>query len=146
MDTAVMVPLTPKEAFLNLQAGAAILDIRPEYETDFRVFDVPRVIYLPLDSLQVGYEELPRDIALIVADSVGFQSKETARYLVELGLASVSYLAGGIIAWERAGLPISKDYDYEMSGGCACKLRPHKEKPEGSSVAPASYRSGREGV
>lgn len=146
MDTAVMVPLTPREAFECLQGGAAILDIRPEYETDFRVFDVPRVIYLPLDCLSEGYEGLPMDIMLIVADSVGFQSKETARYLVEHGFANVSYLAGGIIAWERAGLPISKDLDYEMSGGCACKLRPHKEKPEGSSVAPAKERSGREGV
>ncbi len=146
MDTAVMVPLTPREAFLNLQGEAAILDIRPEYETDFRVFDVPRVIYLPLESLQEGCAGLPGDIMLIVADSVGFQSKEAARYLVEYGLASVSYLAGGIIAWERAGLPVSKDLDYEMSGGCACKLRPHKEKPEGSSVAPSKERSGREGV
>jgi len=146
MDIAVMSPLTPREAFEYLQDGAAILDIRPEYETDFRVFNVPRVIYLPLDYLHEGYEELPRDTLLIVADSVGFQSKEAARYLLEQGFARVSYLAGGIIAWERAELPLSKDLDYEMTGGCACKLRPNKEKPEGSSVAPAKERIGRDGV
>ena len=34
----------------------------------------------------------------------------------------MAYLSGGMVEWERAGLPIAKDVDYEMIGGCACRI------------------------
>jgi rhodanese-related sulfurtransferase len=130
------IPLSPREAFEYMQADAVIIDIRPEYETSFRVFDVPKVYYLPYNSFRDEFQIIPRDTLLIVADSVGNKSAEAARYLIEQGYPQVAYLAGGVVEWDRAGLPLSKDIDYEMIGGCACKLHPQKVRIEGSAVAP----------
>ncbi|SHK12677.1 Rhodanese-related sulfurtransferase [Geosporobacter subterraneus DSM 17957] len=129
-------PLSPRDAFIHLQNDAAILDIRPEYETDFRVFDVPNIFYLPYRSYRDQFHLIPKDIPLIVADSVGNKSMEVARYLVEQNYPQVFFLAGGMVAWDRDGLPLSKDKNYAMVGGCACRLKPKSTQTEGSSVAP----------
>jgi rhodanese-related sulfurtransferase len=132
----VPVSLSPREAFKVLQNGAAILDIRPEYETSFRIFDVPKVFYLPYSLYRDELSSMPKDVPLIIADSVGNQSKEVACYITSRGYAQVAYMAGGIVEWDRAGLPLRKDIDYEMVGGCACRLQPQKPRVKGSSVSP----------
>lgn len=132
----VPVSLSPREAFKVLQNGATILDIRPEYETSFRIFDVPKVLYLPYSIYRDELSSIPKDKPIIVADSVGNQSKEVACYMTSQGYAQVGYMAGGIVEWDRAGLPLRKDIDYEMVGGCACRLQPQKPRVKGSSVSP----------
>lgn len=122
-----IISLSPGEAFVQLKDNAAILDIRPEYETNYRVFDVPKVFFVPYDSYCDNLDMIPKDIFLIVADSVGNRSTEVARYLFEQGYTKIACLAGGVAAWDRAGLPLAKDTDYEMVGGCACRL--HTKKP-----------------
>lgn len=124
--------LSPREAFEYLQSGAAILDIRPEYETSFRIFDVSIVYYLPCTSCREELSLIPKDVPIIIADSVGTKSIEMMHYLKENGYTQVAYLAGGIVEWDRAGLPLNKDVDYEMVGGCACRLQPQKPRTEGS--------------
>lgn len=132
-----LVSLSTREAYELLNNNDAVLvDIRPEYETDFRVFDVPRIYYLPFDTYQEKLDAIPKDIILIVADSVGNRSIEVARYMLEQGYSKVACLAGGVVAWDRAGLPLSRDKDYEMVGGCACRLKPQKPRADGSVVAP----------
>lgn len=131
-----LISLSPREAFAYLQDNAAIVDIRPEYETNYRVFDVPKVFYIPDDSYRDKFQVLPKDILLIIADCSGNRSNEVARYLIEQGYPQIACLAGGVIEWDRDGLPLSKDVDYEMIGGCACRLHPQKARIEGSSVAP----------
>ena len=128
--------LSPREAFEYLQNHSAILDIRPEYEICFRVFDIPRVFYLDYHLYRDNLSLIPRDIPLIIADSVGNQSKEVANYLISQGFLQTAYMAGGIVEWDRAGLPLKKDVDYEMIGGCACRLQPQKPRIEGSAVSP----------
>lgn len=129
--------LSPREAFELLKENSAVLvDIRPEYETDFRVFDVPQIYYLPFDMYQEKLNAIPKEVFLIIADSVGNRSSEVARYMLRQGYSKVACLAGGVVAWDRAGLPLSKDKDYEMVGGCACRLKPQKPRADGSAVAP----------
>lgn len=116
--------LSPKEAFACLQEGAAIVDIRPEYETNYRVFDVPDVYVLPYSSYKEKFQEIPKEKPLIVADSVGLKCSEVAQFLHDQGYPCVAYLAGGVVSWDHSGLPLSKDLGYELKGGCACKIRP----------------------
>jgi rhodanese-related sulfurtransferase len=132
-----VISLSTREAYELLNNNdAVLLDIRPEYETDFRVFDVPQIYYLPFDTYHEKLNAIPKEVFLIIADSVGNRSVEVARYMLGQGYSKVACLAGGIVAWDRAGLPLSKDKDYEMVGGCACRLKPQKAKVEGSIVAP----------
>lgn len=121
-----MDSISSREAYEKLKSNAILLDIRPEYETNLRVFDVNNVVYLPYSTVGEMPCEIPKDSLLIIADSVGNQSPIVARYLREQGFSHVVSLAGGIVDWDRAGLPLKKDVDYEMIGGCACRLHPQK--------------------
>lgn len=120
--------LSPREAFEYLQDNAAILDIRPEYETNFRIFDVPKVFYLNYDSYRENFNSIPRDLPLIIADSVGMQSVEVAKFLISQGYLYIACLAGGVIAWDHMGLPLKKDMGYSMDGSCGCRLQIQKKR------------------
>ena len=122
-----VIHLSPREALVHLQKNAAVLDIRPEYETSYRVLVVPKVFYVPYNSYREKLDMIPKDILLIVADSVGNRSTEVALYLLEQGYTQVACLAGGVVAWDHDGLPLSKDKAYEMVGGCACRLHTQKD-------------------
>lgn len=131
-----LVWLSPREAFEYLQYNAAIVDIRPEYEINYRIFNVPKVFYLPYSSFRDNFNSIPKNLLLIIADSVGIRSAEVAGYLIAHGYHQVACLAGGVVDWNHDGFPLRKDMDYEMIGGCACRLHPKKIRVEGSSVAP----------
>ena len=120
------VALSSKEAFELTQKGAAILDIRPDYEINYRVFDVPKVYFLTLKNLEEHYQNIPQEEVLVVADNVGIHAAGAAKFMVEKGYKHVNYLAGGVLAWVHEGYPVVKDVDFELNGSCACKVRPRK--------------------
>lgn len=125
--------LSPAEAFEEVsRRGALIVDLRPDHETSYRVFDVSEVFYLPQREFAERYGELPRDRPLILSDAVGLRSREAARILRDAGFADVASLTGGIIDWERDGLPIRKDRGFELNGQCSCRLR----SPKGGNPVP----------
>jgi len=122
--------LSPSEAFDAASNGnAVIIDLRADYETSFRVFDVPEVIYLPRKEFLSGFSRLPMDRPLILTDAIGLWSIEAVRLLQSEGYSNVANLSGGIIDWERAGLPVRKDTGFELTGQCSCRLK----SPRGGS-------------
>lgn len=121
------IGLSPRDAYDKLKEGiASIIDVRPEYETCYRSFDVPKVYLLPFTLNFELKVELPTDEYIIVADNVGLDSPDVARKSLESGYPLVGYIIGGVVAWDRAGLPLIKDLGNELTGGCACKLKPRK--------------------
>ena len=62
---------------------------------------------LPLSRLSQRVGELPRDRPLLVHCAGGYRSSIAASLLQQAGFAQVSELAGGIAAWEAAGLPLT---------------------------------------
>jgi len=118
-----MVHLSPQEAYHEAQNGALILDIREEYDTDYKKFEVPEVLYCPYRRFEEFSDLIPTDRALIVAASTGLRSKEIAEKLMERGFADVANLNGGMVDWERDGLPIKVDKEAELHGQCVCRLR-----------------------
>jgi len=115
--------LGPAEALELLRGGAVLVDLREAYETNFRVFDVERVIYLPWMEFKGRCAELPRDEPLILADAAGIYCREAARILAMAGYANLAKLSGGMIDWDAAGLPVRRDSEYELGGQCACKIK-----------------------
>ncbi len=125
--------------FLNLSASEAykeatennaiMIDVREIGLTGYKRFDVQTVIYIPKSILSENYSSLPRDIPLILADSVGLRSHEAMEFLLKKGYKNIANLAGGIVDWERDGLPLKKDITEQLDGSCVCQLRPrHKKK------------------
>ena len=100
-----------------------LIDIREEYETAARQFDIERVIFLPNSELEETYNNLPQDFLLIIADSVGLRSKEAVLFLKEKGYQHIINLAGGIVDWERSGFNVIINPSETLHGQCACMLR-----------------------
>jgi len=116
-----------REVLAAVERGATIVDVREEFETVMKTFDVPNVIYMPTSSFKEAFEQLPRDRPLILADAVGTRSKDAVTFLMEKGFQEVANLTGGIVDWEREGMPTRIDPEELWVGGCACRLRPRKD-------------------
>jgi rhodanese-related sulfurtransferase len=122
--------LSAREAFNEATMNnAVILDVRETRLTGYKRFDVPEVIHIPNSELSEKYASLPRNVPLIIADSVGLRSHEAMELLMSKGFKNIANLAGGIVDWERDGLPLKKDITEQLDGSCVCQLRPrHKKK------------------
>ena len=120
--------LSPGESFYLCEKGAVIVDVREEYMNSFKMFRVDRLIYLPYSELENLYNELPEDQPLIFADSVGLKSRESVLFMIAHGYENVANMAGGIVDWERDGLPVNTDITSRLSGSCICQLKPREAK------------------
>ena len=106
--------ITPKEAYELCNKGAVMLDVREDYLNTFKTFDVPLVIFMPFSELKDRWNEVSKDLLIIFADSVGLYSHEAVDFMKEKGFAQVANMAGGIVDWEKDGLPLkinTKEYD-----------------------------------
>jgi len=115
--------LTPYESFELCKKGAIIVDVRESYMNNFKMFKVDSVLYLPYSDLLNSYQQLPSDTPLIIADSVGLKSRESVLFLRQAGFENVANMSGGIVDWERDGLPLTTDITARLSGSCMCQLK-----------------------
>ncbi len=123
------INLSAREAYAAVIHGnAVIVDVREERLTGYKNFDVPRLIRMPRSRIEQDYISLPREIPLIIADSVGLRSHEAMEFLLSRGFANIANLAGGIVEWEQDGFPLKIDLNEQLSGSCVCQLRPRNKK------------------
>jgi len=125
--------LTPGESFTLCGKGAIIVDIREDYLSGFKMFKAEKVICLPLSQLEEHYKELPDDQPLVFADTVGLRSREAVVFMNSRGYNNVANMAGGIVDWERDGLPLNTDISNRLSGSCMCQLKPRERKKQKNS-------------
>ena len=118
--------LSPREAYGLLMKDVILVDVREDYMIGYKKFDVRQVIYVPYSECSKSLTLIPMDSAIIVADSFGLRSKETVKKLIDQGHKNVANLIGGIIEWERDGLPLSVDKKEELNGPCPCQLKKRK--------------------
>ena len=116
--------LSPQEAHFLLVKKAILVDMRNEYETNYRLFDIPNIIYLSEEQVRKNPEKLPRTEPIIFADNVGLVSKEIVTFITKKGFLNVSMLIGGIVDWVKQGFPVKVYRNHELVGECGCKLRP----------------------
>jgi rhodanese-related sulfurtransferase len=127
--SAGFLNLTPKEAYMDsTENSAIILDVREESLTGYKNFNVPLVIKMPYSLLPQNYGNLPENVPIIVADSVGLRSHEAMEFLKAKGFLNIANLSGGIVDWERDGLPLKTDKTEQLDGSCVCQLRPRLKK------------------
>lgn len=121
--------VTPRQALTLCNMGAIILDVRQPYMTVFKVADVPELILIPFPELPARIGELDTESFIICIDSVGLKSHDTWMMLTERGFTNVLNVAGGIVEWERDGLPLKIDNDKMLTGSCVCQLK-SRRKPK----------------
>ena len=125
---AGIIHLSGREAYDEARRGALIVDVREPYDTDYKKFDVPEVLYLPYRQHGNDWNQVPKDRPVIVADSVGQRSKEVVQLLQGQGWTNLANLNCGMVDWERDGLPMVVDKDAELHGQCVCRLKRRGKK------------------
>ncbi|HCT29546.1 MAG TPA: sulfurtransferase [Bacteroidales bacterium] len=120
--------LTPRDAYDEaINNGAVIVDVREDYLTGYKQFDIPDVFYYPLSVLEEKLNEIRKDVPLIIADSTGLMSHNAMILLGKNGYRNIANLAGGIVEWERDGLPLKTDMMEQLDGSCMCQLKPRNK-------------------
>lgn len=98
--------LTAKEAFECCQNDAIIIDVREEFMSSMKTFDVPEIKVFPLKKLSETVNKLPKDKYLIFADATGVKSKPAMEFAYKEGYTNIANLAGGLVEWDRDGMPV----------------------------------------
>ena len=83
-----------------------LLDVRAPGEHQAK--SIPGSVHIPLTHLAERVAELSRDRAVLVHCAGGYRSSVAASLLQRHGFTDVSEIAGGLAAWEAAGLPVVK--------------------------------------
>jgi len=82
-----------------------VIDIRTPRERSEK--SIKGSMHRPLNTLREGLPDITHDRAIIVHCAGGYRSSMAASLLQRDGFTNVSELAGGIAAWEAAGLPVN---------------------------------------
>jgi rhodanese-related sulfurtransferase len=83
-----------------------LLDVREVSE--FRTVRAPGAVLVPTSSFMARVGGLPADRPLLVICHTGQRSAAVTGFLTQTGRGDVFNVAGGMDAWERAGLPVRR--------------------------------------
>ncbi len=101
--------ITVTEAERRLREDPArplLVDVREMDEfVDVRA---PDAVLVPMSEFALRVETLPADRPLLLICHLGGRSAAATGYLVRAGRTDVANVAGGMDAWERAGLPVRR--------------------------------------
>lgn len=88
--------------------GAHVLDVREDSE--YKSGHILNSVHIPLGKLngRVGELEKHKDKPLVVVCRSGSRSSAACAALGKQGFAQVYNLAGGVLAWQKAKLPLEK--------------------------------------
>lgn len=83
-----------------------ILDVREQSEYD--AGHVAGAVLIPTGEVAGRLSEIPTEGTVIVMCRSGNRSSRITQFLREQGYTNVHNLEGGILDWEKAGLPVQK--------------------------------------
>ena len=83
-----------------------IIDVRQPEEFTGELGHIDGAELVPLATLEAAAAGWPRDAALVVVCRSGGRSGAAARVLENLGFEKIASMAGGMLAWSEARLPV----------------------------------------
>ena len=93
-------------AALREQPDVMILDVREQDEWD--AGHIPGAVFMPMGQVPDRLSEIPKDKTVIVQCRSGNRSSQVTDFLVQQGFTNVHNMAGGLKAWQSAGLPVEQ--------------------------------------
>lgn len=101
--------LGPHAATLVMNADdSVILDVREDSE--YKQGHIAKAVHIPLGQLKQRIGELDkyRERTVVAYCRTGHRSNSAAAVLRKQGFDKIHNLAGGIVAWQNANLPVTK--------------------------------------
>ncbi len=89
---------------LHTKRAAYIVDVREPFEWDEA--HVAGARHIPLGEIEARLADIPQDKPVLVFCRSGNRSGKATEKLLAAGLKDVRNIEGGILAWNRAGLPL----------------------------------------
>ncbi len=86
------------------RATDQLLDVREDFEVAEGM--IPGAIHIPMGELNARLDEIDRSRPVVVVCRSGNRSARVADALTGAGFTADT-MAGGMIAWQRAGLPVT---------------------------------------
>jgi rhodanese-related sulfurtransferase len=93
---------------LQRKGKSVVIDVnRAEH---FAVSHIPKSLNFDLDALNAENKDLlkHKESTVIVACQTGSRSAKAAKQLILLGFSNVNILNGGLVAWSKENLPLTK--------------------------------------
>lgn len=106
--------LSPERAFARI-AEFEPIDVRAESEFGGPLGHIVGARLIPLPELSRRTDEIPRGRQLLLVCRSGARSAKACAQLAELGLGPVVNLAGGMIAWNVARLPVQRTRPHDLA-------------------------------
>jgi rhodanese-related sulfurtransferase len=103
-DITAVGDIGPEEAHRLAGAGAYLLDVREDDE--WEAGHAPGANHLAMGLVAARVDEIPTDRTVVCICRVGGRSAAVAEALVPSGIDARN-MAGGMLAWEHAGLPVT---------------------------------------
>lgn len=95
----------PEEAAELVSSGALLVDVREANE--WARARIPGAELKPMSTVQQWWQDLPRDRDIVLQCQTGNRSGSLTEALIhQAGFENVYNLAGGLVAWARAGLDV----------------------------------------
>lgn len=98
--------IAPAEAYARQQRGALVIDVREPHE--WNAGHIPGARLVPLAELPRRLTEFDPNQEIVLVCRSGNRSAQATLMLQRAGFTRVANLAGGMIAWTRAGLPVTR--------------------------------------
>jgi len=98
------IDVTEAHRRLGDGANAVLVDVREPGE--FAAVRIAGAALFPISTFALRHADLPRDRPLLVMCAAGSRSLAATAHLLHNGWPDVVNVAGGIEAWQRAGLPV----------------------------------------
>ncbi len=98
--------VTPGDAHQRQSAGSLLIDVRERQE--WNSGHAPGAKHIPLGQLAQRARELPKDRELLVICRSGNRSSVAVELLQQAGFPQVHNVTGGMVVWQRVGLPVVK--------------------------------------
>jgi rhodanese-related sulfurtransferase len=93
------------EAWARVRKGAHLIDVRSAHE--FAAGHPKGARHLPPETIKAGDTGLASTDEILVVCLSGHRSAGEAKRLATMGYTNVANVKGGLLAWRRAGLPVT---------------------------------------
>ncbi|MGV9674465.1 rhodanese-like domain-containing protein [Nocardia sp. NPDC003482] len=103
-------PEFPSVPVTEVPSAALLLDVREDDE--WRLGHAPGAVHIPMADIPARADELDYDREVYVVCRQGGRSLQVAQYLARIGY-DVVQVTGGMVAWQKAGLPLTAEGDHE---------------------------------
>lgn len=101
-----LAPAAVKEKLEKQREQICFVDVRSEDE--FLSGHVPGAVCVPLDRIQSGQAEVPKDKLVVLSCQAGLRSAKAKAFLQARGFTNLVEMEGGFSAWANSGLPVNR--------------------------------------